>query len=80
MKKGKELIGRVVSTNLQKTVIVTVEHTFRHPLYKKSIRRMKRYACHNESLTLQSGDMVRIAEAKPMSRRKHFKVVEKISK
>ncbi len=76
--KGKTFIGKVVSTKMNKTVIVLVEHSFVHPLYKKAMRRTKRYACHNESLDVKVGDMVHIAETKPISRRKHFVVVEKI--
>ncbi len=76
--KGKELIGKVVSTKMKKTVVVLVAHSFAHPLYKKMMRRTKRYACHNESLDLKVGDTVHIAETKPMSRRKHFMVVEKV--
>lgn len=75
----KEFIGKVVSTNMAKTVIVSVEHDWRHPLYRKSISRSKRFACHNESLALSVGDTVKIAETKPISRRKHFRIVEKIS-
>ncbi len=76
--KGKTFIGKVVSTKMNKTVIVLVEHSFAHPLYKKAMRRIKRYACHNESLDLKVGDMVSIAETKPMSRRKHFVVIGKV--
>lgn len=64
---------------MNKTVTVEVEHEYRHPLYKKSMSRAKRFACHNESLALSVGDTVKIAETKPISRRKHFRIVEKIS-
>lgn len=74
----KQLTGTVASVKMNKTVIVEVSHNFRHPLYKKSVERMKRYACHNESLALAIGDKVTIAETKPISKTKHFKIVEKL--
>lgn len=75
----KQFMGIVVSVNMNKTVIVEVSHNFRHPLYKKSIERTKRYACHNESLSLAVGDKVTITETRPVSKNKHFRIVEKIS-
>lgn len=75
---GKTLVGKVVSTKMQKTVVVAVAHSFRHPLYRKAMIRTKRYACHNESLSLAEGDTVRITEVKPISRKKRFWVVAKI--
>ncbi len=78
VRKGKELIGKVVSTKMNKTVIVLVAHSFAHPLYKKMMRRTKRYACHNESFDVKIGDMVSIAETAPMSRKKHFIVIGKV--
>ncbi len=75
----KELTGRVVSTSMEKTVVVEVTHTFRHPLYDKAMKRTKRYLCHNESLDLAVGDTVRIAETKPLSRKKHFTVAGKLT-
>ena len=75
----KQLIGTVASVKMNKTVIVEVSHDFQHPLYQKRIERKQRYACHNESLALAVGDTVKIAETKPVSRTKHFKVLEKIA-
>ena len=78
--KGKILTGTVVSAKTPQTVIITVASTHRHPLYKKAIRRTRRMAVHNTSLTLVVGDMVRVAETKPISRTKHFIVLEKVTK
>ncbi len=75
----KQLTGTVASVKMNKTVIVEVSHDFRHPLYKKSVERIQRYACHNESFVLAIGDKVTIAETKPVSRTKHFRVVEKLT-
>ena len=75
----KTLIGKVVATSTPKTVVVLVSSVHRHPLYKKAVRRTKRFAVHNESLELKTGDAVKIGETKPQSRRKHFVVLEKVS-
>jgi small subunit ribosomal protein S17 len=69
--------GKVTSTGMQKTVTVVVEHSFRHPLYKKAVRRHRKFAVHNEIAGIKVGDKVQIRETKPMSRRKHYIVVAK---
>lgn len=76
--KGRSLIGKVVSTNMTKTVIVEVVRTFAHKLYRKMVRRSRRFAVHNTLAGIAQGDMVKIAEVPPMSRTKHFIVTEKI--
>jgi small subunit ribosomal protein S17 len=76
---AKTLIGKVVSTKMQKTVVVKVERKFRHPLYEKVITRHKKYKAHNEELKLKEGDMVKIIETRPISKDKHFKVAEKLT-
>ena len=70
-------IGKVTSTAGQKTITVVVEHLFRHPLYKKAVRRHRKFAVHNEIAGIVVGDKVTIRETKPISRRKHFIVVSK---
>lgn len=75
---AKILSGEVVSTSMQKTVTVRVERKFRHPFYKKIIVKHKRYKAHNEKLKLSKGDTVKIKESRPISKDKHFTVVEKI--
>lgn len=79
MNKGKILDGVIVSAKTAKTVIVTVQSSHRHPLYKKAVRRIRRFAAHNENLELVAGDKVTIQEVNPISRTKHFIVVKKIS-
>ena len=71
-------IGRVTSVGMQKTVTVLVEHLFRHPLYKKAIKRHQKFAVHNEIAGITVGDKVQIRETKPMSRRKHYIVTSKL--
>ena len=75
---AKIFTGKVVSTKMQKTVVIRVERKFRHPFYKKTIIRHKKFKAHNESLKLKDGDMVNIRESRPLSKDKHFIVVEKI--
>ena len=76
----KTLIGKIVSTKMTKTVVVLVERKLRHPVYHKVIIRHKKFKAHNEELNLQLGDLVKIEETKPISKDKHFKVIEKINK
>lgn len=72
------LQGTVVSDKGEKTVIVKVERRLTHPLYKKTIRRSKRYAAHDEANQYKVGDMVRIEECRPMSKTKTWTVVDKV--
>jgi small subunit ribosomal protein S17 len=69
------LQGTVVSDKNDKTVIVRVERQVMHPLYKKYIKRSKRYAAHDEANRCKMGDIVRIRECRPMSRTKHWEVL-----
>jgi len=55
-----------------------VERKFRHAVYHKVIIRHKKYKAHNEKLSLQMGDVVKIEETRPISKDKHFKVIQKI--
>lgn len=72
----RELQGVVVSDKGEKTVVVRVERRVMHPLYKKTIRRSKRYHAHDEENRYKIGDTVRIRECRPLSRLKHWEVVE----
>lgn len=69
--------GTVLSTKMEKTIIVSVVRKFRHPMYQKVITRSKHYTVHNEIKGVKEGDMVVIEETAPMSKNKHFIVVEK---
>jgi len=66
--------GRVVSDKMDKTVTVLVERRVMHPLYKKFIRRSKKYAAHDEANACKIGDVVRIEECPPISKRKSWLV------
>ena len=67
--------GTVVSDNLDKTVVVRVDRRFMHRLYKKVIRRSKRYAAHDEKNIFKVGDVVQIQECRPISKLKSWRVV-----
>jgi len=69
------LQGIVVSDKMDKTVTVQVERRFTHPLYKKVIRRSKKYAAHDETNSVKTGDRVSIRECRPISKRKRWEVV-----
>ncbi len=69
------LTGRVVSEKTDKTITVLVERRVMHPLYKKFIRRSKKYAAHDEANLCKEGDMVSIEECRPISKTKSWLVV-----
>ncbi len=71
------LTGRVVSDKMDKTITVLVERRIMHPLYKKFIRRSKKYAAHDEANSCAEGDLVRIEECAPISKRKTWIVTER---
>ncbi|MEK7543485.1 MAG: 30S ribosomal protein S17 [Patescibacteria group bacterium] len=76
--KGRTMVGKVVSTKMNKTVTVEVIRTFAHKLYKKTVRKSRRFAAHNEMADINVGDSVKMQETVPMSKRKHFIVIEKL--
>jgi small subunit ribosomal protein S17 len=71
------LNGRVTSDKMDKTVTVLVDRRVMHPLYKKFIRRSKKYAAHDEANLCKIGDTVRIEECRPISKRKTWLVIER---
>ena len=79
-KKRKTRVGRVVSNKMDKTVVVAVETPKRHPLYKKTIRRIVKYKAHDENNECGVGDIVRITETRPLSKQKQWRVAEVITK
>ena len=72
------LTGTVVSDKNDKTVVVLVERKVKHPLYGKIIRRSKKYHAHDESNSAVAGEVVRIQECAPISKKKSWTVVERI--
>jgi small subunit ribosomal protein S17 len=76
----KTRVGRVVSNKMDKTVIVRVESTARHALYAKTMRRQRKFYAHDEDNACRIGDIVRISEARPMSKLKRWRVVDVVEK
>lgn len=70
----RQLVGTVTSDKMDKTVVVTVERRYRHPLYEKVVRSTKKYMAHDEGNTCHVGDKVQIVESRPYSRRKRWAV------
>jgi small subunit ribosomal protein S17 len=68
--------GLVVSDKMQKTVVVAIERRVPHPVYGKMVTRTKRVKAHDEENTAKTGDTVRIAETRPLSKDKRWRVVE----
>ena len=78
--KRKTREGIVISKKMNKTAIVEVERSLVHPVYGKVIRRKTRFKVHDEENISSPGDIVRIMETRPISKEKHFRVTEIISK
>jgi small subunit ribosomal protein S17 len=78
--KQKTRLGFVVSDKMNKTVVVAVETPKRHPVYKKTIKRVVKYKAHDEENKCKRGDKVRIIETRPLSKDKRWRVVEIVSK
>ncbi len=76
----KNRVGLVVSDKMDKTVVVSVEVKYKHPLYKKTVRISSRYKAHDEENACGIGDKVEIAETRPLSRKKRWRVVEILEK
>ncbi|MDD5339008.1 MAG: 30S ribosomal protein S17 [Dehalococcoidales bacterium] len=78
--KRKTRIGRVIGDKMDKTVIVAVDTPKRHPLYRKTVRRIVKYYAHDEEKKSKVGDTVKIEETRPLSKLKRWRVVEIIVK
>ena len=79
-KRRKTKLGRVVSDKMDKTVVVAVESYRPHPLYRRAVRRIKKFKAHDEHNVCGIGDVVRIEETRPLSKEKRWRVVEILSK
>ena len=73
-----EKIGQVVSTKMQKTIVVEVSRRVPHPLYKRIIGKRKKFYAHDEEGSAKTGDVVRIVECRPLSKLKRWKLAEVI--
>lgn len=81
-KRGQRKVraGRVVSDKMDKTIVVAIESTVRHPLYGRIIRRTKKFKAHDETNAAGIGDLVEIMECRPLSREKRWRVSRVIEK
>jgi small subunit ribosomal protein S17 len=80
VKNQRTLVGRVVSDKMQKTVTVRVERRVRDPMMGKIITRSKKYHAHSETNEFKEGDLVEIAECRPLSRTKSWRVTRLVEK
>jgi len=78
--KRKVRIGTVVSDKMEKTAVVAVESYYRHPLYKKILRKIKKLKVHDPDNKTKIGDVVKIAETRPLSKTKRWRLLEIIRK
>ncbi|NDD54523.1 30S ribosomal protein S17 [bacterium] len=76
---ARVLVGEVVSDKMEKTVVVKVVDTLKHPIYGKVIRRHKKFKVHDENGAAKMGDRVEIAECRPLSKTKHMTLVRVLS-
>ena len=79
-RRKKVLQGTIVSDKMEKTAVVVVERTVQHPLYKRTVRKTKRYKIHDEQNVCQIGDRVRLIECKPVSKDKCWRLLDVIQK
>ncbi len=73
---ARRIVGRVLSSKMNKTITVAVERTVKHPLYGKLLRKTTKLHAHDESNQCHEGDLVAIVETRPISRSKFFRLVE----
>ena len=76
----KTRTGKVVSDKMEKTVVVAIVDSVQHPLYKKFIKRTVKFKAHDEKNECNIGDTVMIMETRPISKDKHWRVVEILTK
>ena len=76
----KTMIGTVVSDKMDKTVVVAVETSVRHPMYKKTVKRTYKLKAHDEENACKVGDKVKVMETRPLSKDKRYRVVEIVEK
>jgi small subunit ribosomal protein S17 len=78
--RRKQLVGKVVSNTMDKTIVIEIENLVMHSLYKKSVHKRKKIKSHDERNECSIGDVVRIEETRPLSKEKRYRLVEIIEK
>ena len=76
----KNRIGRVVSDKMDKTIVVAMERTVQHPLYKKAVKKTVTFKAHDENNECKPGDIVSLMDTRPLSKDKRWRVVEILEK
>jgi small subunit ribosomal protein S17 len=76
----KERTGVVVSNKMEKTIVVAVRRKVKHPIYGKFVNKTTKFVAHDEQNTCNEGDLVKIMETRPMSKRKNWRLVEIIER
>ena len=76
----KTVVGKVVSNKMEKTIVVAMEDSVKHPLYNKIVKRTVKFKAHDENNECRIGDRVRIMETRPLSKEKRWRLVEIIEK
>ncbi len=79
-KNKRVLIGKVVSKKTDKSAIVEIENRIKHPVYGKYVKRNKRFAIHDPNNSCHDGDLVSIQECRPISKTKHFMLIDILEK
>ncbi len=79
-KQRKQRVGVVTSNKMTKTITVSVERRLRHPIYGKFVKKTKKFMAHDENTECQIGDLVKIMETRPLSKRKRWRLVEVLEK
>ncbi len=74
--RRQQKVGRVISNKMDKTIVVNVESLKKHRIYKRTYKQTKHFYAHDEENTCQVGDVVRIEECRPLSKLKHWRLVE----
>ena len=74
MSKLKIQTGIVISNKMEKSIVVKIERKIKHPIYKKTIKRSKKYVAHDEKNESKIGDIVQIAECRPLSKLKRYRL------
>ncbi len=75
---GREFTGKVIGLSTTHTIKVELVRLYRHPMYKKTLRKTKNFLCHTDAIDCVVGDTVVIKEVKPISKNKHFLVIKKV--
>ena len=76
----KTVIGKVVSDKMDKTIVVLIEDSVKHPLYNKVVKRSRRLKAHDENNEAHTGDRVKVMETRPLSKDKRYRLVEIVEK